>query len=125
MFGCEEVCGSVLGFYSQVFSFFSEAAVDRGVLVWFSELRRCVRCDLVLGELVCFRSGVIGLFQGSGGDFVSYGVLFLRGMRWWQPARMVLVAGGDWRLFWGGGGWRLLATKEFCYSGGSSDCVSL
>ncbi|WJX32894.1 hypothetical protein P8452_21170 [Trifolium repens] len=42
-------------------------------------------------------------------------------MRWWQPARMVLVAGGDWRLLWsgGGGGWRLLAMEEFCYSGGS------
>jgi hypothetical protein len=33
---------------------------------------------------------------------------------------MVLVAGGDWRLFWsGGGGCRLLTMEEFCYSGGS------
>jgi hypothetical protein len=38
---------------------------------------------------------------------------------------MVLKAGGDWRLLWDGGGWRLLAMKEFCYSGGISDCVSL
>ncbi|KAK2436066.1 hypothetical protein QL285_021080 [Trifolium repens] len=91
-------CGSVLGFYS-------------------------FRCDLVLGELFCFGSGVIGLFRSSGGDLVSYGVLFRRGMRWWQPARMMPVAGGDWRLFWCGG-WRVLAMDEFCYSGGSFDCVS-
>jgi hypothetical protein len=31
---------------------------------------------------------------------VSYDVLFRRGMRWWPPARTVLVAGGDWRLLW-------------------------
>jgi hypothetical protein len=45
-------------------------------------------------------------FRNSGGDLVSYGILFRQGMGWWQPTRLVLVAGGDWRLFWGGGGWR-------------------
>lgn len=76
---------------------------------------------MVLGELICFGSGVIGLFRSSVGDLVLYSLLFRRGMRWWQPARMVLVAGGDWRLLWSGGGgaWRLLAMEEFCYSGGS------
>ncbi|KAK2410918.1 hypothetical protein QL285_046251 [Trifolium repens] len=89
-----------MGFYSLMcFSFFRKRRWIGDF--WFSELRRCVGCDLVLGELVCFRSGNIGLFRSSGGDLVSYGVLFRRGMRWWQLARMVLVAGGDWRLFLG------------------------
>jgi hypothetical protein len=74
-----------------------------------SELRRCVRCDLVFGELVFFGYGVIGLFRSSGGYLVSCDILLRRGMRWWQPARMVLMAGGDWKLFWCGGDWRLLA----------------
>jgi hypothetical protein len=45
-----------------------KAAMDRGVLVLvFGALAVCW-CDLVLGELVCFRSGVIGMFRSSGGD---------------------------------------------------------
>jgi hypothetical protein len=77
-------------------------AVDLEVWFDFWSSGGLFRCDSVLGVLDL---EVLGVFGAPVVIWCRTTFCFRRGMRRWPLARMVLVAGGDWRLFWGGGGW--------------------